>query len=60
MNLFLVKHSNYFFRWKGENVATNEVESTITEIIGLKEVVVYGVEVSITFMKNLGPSFYFT
>lgn len=39
-------HQNLFFRWKGENVATNEVESVITSIIGLKEIVVYGVEVT--------------
>lgn len=40
----------YSCRWKGENVATNEVECTITDIIGPKEIIVYGVEVNnITF-----------
>ncbi|XP_074042537.1 fatty acid transport protein 3 isoform X2 [Leptinotarsa decemlineata] len=33
------------FRWKGENVATTEVETVASEIIGAKDVVVYGVEV---------------
>ncbi|XP_071448964.1 long-chain fatty acid transport protein 1-like [Hetaerina americana] len=33
------------FRWKGENVATSEVEAVISNIVGLKDAVVYGVEV---------------
>ncbi|KAJ8925470.1 hypothetical protein NQ315_009304 [Exocentrus adspersus] len=33
------------FRWKGENVATNEVEAVLTKVIGLKDTVVYGVEI---------------
>ncbi|XP_063975497.1 long-chain fatty acid transport protein 4-like [Diachasmimorpha longicaudata] len=33
------------FRWKGENVATAEVEGVISNIIGLRDSVVYGVEV---------------
>jgi len=33
------------FRWKGENVSTAEVESVISSVYGLKDVVVYGVEV---------------
>ncbi|XP_011303224.1 long-chain fatty acid transport protein 4 [Fopius arisanus] len=33
------------FRWKGENVATAEVEAVISNIIGLRDSVVYGVEV---------------
>ncbi|MAL97556.1 long-chain-acyl-CoA synthetase [Hydrocarboniclastica marina] len=33
------------FRWKGENVSTNEVENIIDGFGGLDEVVVYGVEV---------------
>ncbi|ODM91184.1 Long-chain fatty acid transport protein 4 [Orchesella cincta] len=33
------------FRWKGENVSTAEVESVISSLIGLADVVVYGVEV---------------
>ncbi|XP_046386669.1 long-chain fatty acid transport protein 1 [Ischnura elegans] len=33
------------FRWKGENVATSEVEAVISNIVGLKDATVYGVEV---------------
>ena len=33
------------FRWKGENVSTAEVESIISNILQLRDVVVYGVEV---------------
>ena len=33
------------FRWKGENVATTEVERVINELAVVKEAVVYGVEV---------------
>ncbi|KAG5882212.1 hypothetical protein JTB14_024724 [Gonioctena quinquepunctata] len=33
------------YRWKGENVATTEVETVAAEIIGAKDVVVYGVQV---------------
>ena len=33
------------FRWRGENVSTNEVEAVISNIVGLKDAVVYGVEV---------------
>lgn len=35
------------FRWRGENVATQEVEANITNVIGLKDCVVYGVDVSV-------------
>jgi acyl-coenzyme A synthetase/AMP-(fatty) acid ligase len=34
-------------RWKGENVATAEVESVIINIIGLRDAAVYGVQVNI-------------
>ncbi|XP_023713296.2 long-chain fatty acid transport protein 4-like, partial [Cryptotermes secundus] len=34
------------FRWKGENVSTAEVESVIINVIGLKDVAVYGVQVN--------------
>ncbi|ERL92064.1 hypothetical protein D910_09386, partial [Dendroctonus ponderosae] len=33
------------FRWKGENVATNEVEAIVSEAIGLKDCMVIGVQV---------------
>ncbi|XP_055353720.1 long-chain fatty acid transport protein 4-like [Paramacrobiotus metropolitanus] len=33
------------FRWKGENVSTNEVEAAIGKIVGLEAVVVFGVSV---------------
>ncbi|GGY33803.1 putative fatty-acid-CoA ligase FadD [Bacterioplanes sanyensis] len=33
------------FRWKGENVATTEVESILMEFPGIEHAVVYGVEV---------------
>lgn len=34
-----------FFRWKGENVSTTEVENVISSVAGLRDVTVYGVEV---------------
>jgi len=33
------------FRWKGENVATTEVENVMAHILKMKNVVVYGVEI---------------
>ncbi|OQR68544.1 hypothetical protein BIW11_04540 [Tropilaelaps mercedesae] len=33
------------FRWKSENVSTNEVESVIAKIIGFNDAIVYGVAV---------------
>ncbi|NWI15875.1 S27A4 protein, partial [Crypturellus soui] len=33
------------FRWKGENVSTTEVEGTLSRILNLTDVVVYGVEI---------------
>lgn len=32
-------------RWKGENVSTSEVEAAISNIVKLKDCIVYGVEV---------------
>ena len=34
------------FRWKGENVATTEIENVMAQILKMKNVVVYGVEIS--------------
>ncbi|XP_026864199.2 long-chain fatty acid transport protein 4 isoform X1 [Electrophorus electricus] len=34
------------FRWKGENVSTTEVEGTLSRLLDMKDVVVYGVEVA--------------
>lgn len=34
------------FRWKGENVASAEVEGIIMKVAGLNDCVVYGVDVS--------------
>ncbi|OQR72144.1 long-chain fatty acid transport protein 1-like [Tropilaelaps mercedesae] len=34
------------FRWKGENVSTSEVEGILTKVVGLSDVIVYGVEVT--------------
>jgi acyl-CoA synthetase (AMP-forming)/AMP-acid ligase II len=33
------------FRWKGENVATSEVESVLTKFPGISEITVYGVPI---------------
>ncbi|CAH1711812.1 unnamed protein product [Aphis gossypii] len=33
------------FRWKGENVSTSEVEAAISNIVKLKDCIVYGVEI---------------
>ncbi|WP_339509809.1 long-chain-acyl-CoA synthetase [Pseudomonas sp. RL_15y_Pfl2_60] len=34
------------FRWKGENVSTTEVESTLSTYPGIEDAVVYGVEIN--------------
>lgn len=34
-----------YFRWKGENVATSEIEAVISNVLDLKDATVYGVEV---------------
>ena len=41
------------FRWKGENVSTAEVEANIANILELRDVVVYGVEVPGTWELEL-------
>jgi solute carrier family 27 fatty acid transporter 1/4 len=33
------------YRWKGENVSTSEVEAVVSKACGLKDAVVYGVEI---------------
>merc|ERR1712158_109775 len=33
------------FRWKGENVSTIEVEATVSAVVGLRDCVVFGVEI---------------
>jgi len=33
------------FRWRGENVATSEVEAVISNVVKLKDAIVYGVEI---------------
>lgn len=38
------------FRWRGENVATSEVEAVISNVVSLQDCVVYGVDVSNIFM----------
>ena len=43
--VFFCDRSGDTFRWKGENVSTAEVESIISNILQLTDVVVYGVEV---------------
>jgi len=34
-----------YYRWKGENVSTAEVEGVVSNIAGYRDCVVYGVEV---------------
>ena len=33
------------FRWRGENVSTTEVEATVSNMVELKDAIVYGVEI---------------
>lgn len=33
------------FRWKGENVSTMEVEAIVSQVVGLRDCVVFGVEI---------------
>jgi len=42
---YFVDRTGDTFRWKGENVATNEVSDVITRVTGIKEANVYGVAV---------------
>jgi len=43
--LFFLDRTGDTFRWRGENVSTTEVEAVISNVAGLKDCVVYGVEV---------------
>lgn len=42
---------NYNIRWRSENVATTEVEAAISNVIGFKDIVVYGVEVNRNYIN---------
>ncbi|OWR46207.1 FATP protein [Danaus plexippus plexippus] len=53
-DILVMDHYGYFyfkdrtgdtFRWRGENVSTSEVEAVISNLIGLKDAVVYGVTI---------------
>ncbi|XP_072948025.1 long-chain fatty acid transport protein 1 [Epargyreus clarus] len=53
-DILVMDHFGYFyfkdrtgdtFRWRGENVSTAEVEGVISNLIGLKDTVVYGVSI---------------
>ena len=35
----------FFHRWRGENVSTTEVEAVVSNMVQLKDAVVYGVEI---------------
>lgn len=47
------------FRWKGENVASAEVEGIVMRVAGLSDCVVYGVEVrnTSTLLKSFPTEF---
>ncbi|XP_062869788.1 long-chain fatty acid transport protein 4 [Trichomycterus rosablanca] len=44
-HMFFRDRTGDTFRWKGENVSTTEVEGTLSRLLDMKDVVVYGVEV---------------
>ncbi|XP_050668157.1 long-chain fatty acid transport protein 1 [Leptidea sinapis] len=53
-DILVMDHYGYFyfkdrtgntFRWRGENVSTAEVEGVISNLVGLRDVIVYGVAI---------------
>merc|ERR1719477_534993 len=44
-NFYFQDRTGDTFRWKGENVSTNEVEGVISKSLELNDVCVYGVEI---------------
>ncbi|PIK45237.1 putative long-chain fatty acid transport protein 4-like [Apostichopus japonicus] len=44
-NFYFRDRAGDTFRWKGENVSTTEVEASISNIVDLSDVCVYGVEI---------------
>lgn len=44
-NLFFKDRTGDTFRWKGENVSTSEVEALVSNVVGYRDTVAYGVEV---------------
>lgn len=44
-NFYFRDRSGDTFRWKGENVSTTEVEASISNVVNLADVCVYGVEI---------------
>lgn len=43
--LYFKDRSGDTFRWRGENVSTTEVEATVSNMVQLRDAVVYGVEI---------------